>query len=374
MMRVAIVHDWLTGMRGGERVLDALLVLFPEAELFTLVHVPGSVSPRIEDRPIHVPALGRTRLAARFYRHGLPLLPALVEGFDLSGFDLVISSSHCVAKGARPPPGVPHLCYCHTPMRYVWDQFDSYFGVGRAAAPVRAAMRLVAPRLRRWDRKSAGAVTAFVANSFHVRDRIRRYYDREAEVVYPPVNLEGFRPGDQREDFYIHLGALVPYKRADLVVEAFNRIGRRLVIVGEGQERTHLEARASPNIHFTGRISDSEVADLLGRARAIVHAGVEDFGIAFVEAQAAGAPVVALAAGGALETVRTSRTAGDGVLPTGVLFDRQTPEAVAGAVLELEGSSFEPEALQANARRFSPDSFFEGIRTAVAQVLHEEDV
>ena len=213
-----------------------------------------------------------------------------------------------------------------------------------------------------------------MANSFHVRDRIRRYYDREAEVVYPPVNLEGFRPGDQREDFYIHLGALVPYKRADLVVEAFNRIGRRLVIIGEGHERTHLEARAGPNIHFTGRISDSEVADLLGRARAIVHAGVEDFGIAFVEAQAAGAPVVALAAGGALETVRTSRTAGDGVLPTGVLFDRQTPEAVAGAVLELEGSSFEPEALQANARRFSPDSFFEGIRTAVAQVLHEEDV
>jgi len=371
-MRVAVVHDWLTGMRGGERVLDALLVLFPGAELFTLVHVPGSVSPRIEDRPIHVPVLGRTRLAARYYRYGLPLLPALVEGFDLNGFDLVISSSHCVAKGARPPPGVPHLCYCHTPMRYVWDQFDAYFGAGRAPRPVRVAMRLVSPRLRRWDRDTAGRVTAFVANSRHVQDRIRRYYDRDAEVVNPPVDVGRFRPSDRRGDFYIHLGALVPYKRTDLVVEAFNRLGHRLLVVGEGGERARLEARAGTNILFTGRVPDEEVADLLGRARAMVHAGVEDFGIAFVEAQAAGTPVVALAAGGALETVVASQSRGDGIRPTGVLFHGQTPEAVAEAVVEFEARTFEPEALQANARRFSPDFFFEGMRRAVARVLQDK--
>jgi glycosyltransferase involved in cell wall biosynthesis len=370
-MRVAVVHDWITGMRGGERVLEALLLLFPRAELFTLVHVPGSVPPSIEARPVHVPALGRTRLAARYYRHGLPFMPALVERFDLAGFDLVISSSHCVAKGVRPPPGVPHLCYCHTPMRYVWDQYDAYFGAGRASLPVRAAMLLAAPGLRRWDRGSAGRVTAFVANSRHVRDRIRRHYGREAEVVYPPVAVERFRPSDQRDDYYIHLGALVPYKRLDLVVDAFNRLRRRLLIVGEGRERARLEARAGKHIRFLGRLPDDEVAHLLGRARAMVHAGVEDFGIALVEAQAAGAPVVALAAGGALETVVASRNGGGGAPPTGVLFHRQTPEALAEAVREFEGRSFEPEALQANARRFSLESFLEGMRRAVARVLRE---
>jgi hypothetical protein len=186
-MRVAVVHDWLTGMRGGERVLEGLLDLFPSAEIFTLLHVPGSVSPWIEARPIHTSGLSALPGAARWYRYALPVLPRLIERFDLRGFDLVISSSHCVAKGARAPAGVPHVCYCHTPMRYVWDEYDAYFGRGRAPPHVRAVMRLAAPRLRAWDRRSAGRVTAFVANSRNVGARIRRHYGRDAAVVYPPV-------------------------------------------------------------------------------------------------------------------------------------------------------------------------------------------
>jgi glycosyltransferase involved in cell wall biosynthesis len=368
-MRVALVHDWLTGMRGGERVLEGLLELFPDAEIFTLVHAPGTVSARIEARPIHVPPGGRLRLATRHYRYALPLLPALVERFDLRAFDLVISSSHCVAKGVRPPAGTPHLCYCHTPMRYVWDQYDAYFGRGRATVPVRAAMGALAPRLRDWDRTSAVRVTSFVANSRHVRERIRRCYEREAAVVHPPVEVERFRPAGQREDFYVCLGALVPYKRVDLVVDAFNRLGRRLLVVGEGGERARLQARAGATIEFTGRVSDARVSDLLGRARGVVHAGVEDFGITLVEAQAAGAPVVAFAAGGASETVVDERVARNGRAATGVLFQAQTAAAVAEAVLRLEARPVTEAALLANARRFTRSRFLGGMRQAVDRLL-----
>lgn len=370
-MRVALVHDWLTGMRGGESVLESVLDLFPGAEIFTLVYVPGSVSPWIEARPIHVPAIGRLRIAGRYYHYGLPLMPALVERLDLRGFDLVISISHCIAKGVRPPPGVPHLCYCNTPMRYVWDQYDAYFGPGRAPVPVRAAMALAAPWLRAWDRNSSRRVTGFVANSRHVQDRIRRFYDRDAEVVHPPVDVGRFHPADEREDFYVCLGALVPYKRVDLAVDAFNRLGRRLLVVGDGGERKRLQARAGPTIEFTGRISDERVTELLGRARGLVHAGVEDFGITLVEAQASGAPVVAYAEGGALETVVTERETPNETCHTGVLFERQTPESLAEAILRLESRSFAPDALLASADRFSTERFLEGMRRSVDRVLEK---
>lgn len=366
LMRVAVVHDWLTGMRGGEQVLESLLDLHPAAEIFTLVHTPGSVSARIESHPIHVPAAGRLPAAARYYRYALPLLPAIVERFDLSGFDLVVSSSHCVAKGVRVPQGVPHLCYCHTPMRYVWDQFDAYFGTGRCSLHLRTAMRLAAPHLRRWDRRSAARVTAFVANSEHVRQRILRCYGRNAEVVHPPVRIERFRPAPTRDDFYLALGALVPYKRVDLLVEAFNRLGRRLLIVGEGGERARLQAAAGPGIEFLGRASDECVESLLPRARALVHAGVEDFGITLVEAQAAGTPVVAHAAGGALETVVSP---GEGREPTGILFHGTDADAVAAAVLELDRHQFRPDALRAQASRFAANRFLVRMRDVTARLL-----
>lgn len=366
-MRVALVHDWLTGMRGGERVLEELVDLFPSSEIFTLVHVRGSVSAAIEARPIHAPRSGRTRIAGGLYRYALPLMPAAVERIDLAGFDLVVSSSHCVAKGVRPPPGVPHLCYCHTPMRYVWDQFDEYFGPGRASRPVRAAMRLLAPRLRAWDRGSADRVTTFLANSEHVRRRIERCYGREAAVVHPPVDVERFTPAPRREDFYLSLGALVPYKRVDLAVDAMTRLGRPLVVVGDGPGARDLRRRAGPTVTFLGRASDAEVADLLGRCRALVHAGVEDFGITLVEAQAAGAPVLARGAGGALETVV------DGDRPpaerTGVLFDRPTPDALIDAVLRLEATRFQPETLRASALRFTRERFRASMRAHVDAAL-----
>jgi len=378
-MRVALVHDWLTGMRGGERVLEALIALYPDSDIFTLVHVPGSVSARIEERPIRVSALDGIPGSARFYRHALPLMPRLIERFDLSGYDLVVSSSHCVAKGAIAPAGVPHVCYCHTPMRYAWDQYDAYFGADRASAPVRLAMRAVAPQLRKWDVASAGRADGIVANSYHVRTRIRNCWGRDSTVVYPPVAVDRFSPAVAREDFYLVLGALVPYKRIDLTVEAFNRMRRRLVIVGDGPERERLLAAAGPNIEFTGRLSDAEVADLLGRCRALVNAGVEDFGISIVEALAAGAPVIALAEGGAAEILAAGAEAGLAVastagnappahVPTGILFRPQTAAGLIAAVERFEQSEFDPAVLRQRAVEFGPDRFDKGMRSVVATV------
>ncbi len=369
-MRVAIVHDWLTGMRGGERVLEALLDLWPDAEIFTLLHVPGSVSARIESRPIHTSFVDRIPAARPRYRALLPLFPAAVERFDLRGFDLVVSSSHCVAKGARPPADSPHLSYCHTPMRYVWDLYDDYFGPGRASPPVRWLMPAVARRLRRWDAASADRVDAFVASSEHIRDRIRRCYGRNAVVVHPPVDVGRFRPAPSRDDFYLVVSALVPYKRIDVAVEAFNALGRPLVVVGSGPESGRLRRAAGSGIRFAGWLPDADVAHLLGRCRAFIHPAREDFGIAAVEAQAAGAPVIAFRAGGALETVVGADADGaPDPAATGVFFSPQTPAALAAAVLRFERRSFDPDALRANAERFDTEVFRRRMRRRVEALL-----
>ena len=365
-MRVALVHDWLTGMRGGERVLEALLELFPRAEIFTLIHRPESVSSLIESRTIHTSFVDHLPFAHGPYRYLLPLFPRAVESFDLDGFDLVISSSHCVAKGARPPSGVPHLCYCHTPMRYVWDQYQEYFGPGRASPPVRAAIAAIAPRLRRWDVASVDRVDRFVANSACVSDRIRRHYGRTATVVYPPVDVERFGPAPTREDFYLVLGALVPYKRVDLAVEAFNRLGRRLVIAGEGSELPRLSKVAGPRISFLGRVTDTDVVDLLSRCRAFLLPGEEDFGITAVEAQAAGAPVIAYGKGGALETVIGVEDNGDA---TGVFFHEPSPEGLMDAIERFESHDFSLDALQASAARFGSQRFKQEMRSQVHKVV-----
>lgn len=363
-MRVALVHDWLTGTRGGERVLEALVGLFPDGEIFTLVHVPGSVPPAIEARPIQTSFLQRLPGAGRWYRYGLPLFPRAVESLDLSGFDLVVSSSHAVAKGARPSAGRPHLCYCHTPMRYVWDAYSDYFGPGRAPAWVRLAAPHVARRLRRWDLTTADRVDRFVANSEHVRRRIQRCYGREAAVVHPPVDLDRFRPGPRREDFYLVVSALVPYKRIDLAVRAFNRLERRLVVVGTGPGFSGLRRLAGRTVEVTGRLPDEEVARLMGRCRAFIMPQEEDFGITSVEAQAAGAPVIAYGRGGALETVVAT-----GPRPTGAFFEPQTVRALAEAVERFEGLAFRAEDLEANARRFGKEAFRAGIRSQVNALL-----
>lgn len=353
--RVALVHDWLTGMRGGERCLEVFCELFPRAPLYTLLHVPGSVSPVIEDRRIVTSFVQRLPAAASRYRHYLPLFPAAVRGFDLRGYDLVLSLSHCVAKAVRVPPGVLHLCYCFTPMRYVWDLYDDYFGA-RAGLVTRLAMRPVAAALRRWDRRTA-SVHAFAAISGHIADRIRRVYGRDADVIHPPVDVERFRIADAPEDFYLVVSALVPYKRIDLAIAAAGRLGRRLVIVGTGPEERRLRALAGPAVEFRGWRADPEVADLYARCRAVLFPSVEDYGIVPLEAAAAGRPTIALARGGALETM-VGRGAG-GEPPTAVFFAEQTVEALAAAMRELEAAPdrFDPKALRARAERFDRPVF-----------------
>jgi len=366
-MRVALVHDWLTGMRGGERCLEALCRLFPESEIFTLVHRPGSVSPVIEARPIHPSFLQRVPGIFQHYRRFLPLFPAAVQRFDLRGFDLVLSTSHCVAKAAPAPRGVPHVCYCFTPMRYIWDQYAQYFGPGRAAWPVRGAMALLAPRLRAWDRAAARGVTRFVAISQYVRGRIARCYHRQAEVVYPPVELARFRPDRPREDFFLAAGALVPYKRFDLAIRACTRLGRRLVVAGHGPERRRLERIAGPQVEFTGWVDDAALARLLETCRALLHPAEEEFGLLLVEAQSAGAPVLAFGVGGAREIVLGEEDCAGPL--TGLFFPEQTVDGAVAAIERFDPLRFDPAAARANAERFTVERFRRGILEQIERAL-----
>ena len=353
--RVALVHDWLTGMRGGERCLEVFCELFPDAPLYTLLHVPGSVSAPIERRRIVTSFVQRLPRAASQYRRYLPLFPAAVGGFDLSGYDLVISLSHCVAKAVRRPPGALHLSYCFSPMRYLWDLYDDYFGA-RAGLLVRSLMPPVAAALRAWDRRTDG-VDAFVAISHHIADRIRRVYGRSADVIHPPVDVARFSPAARVEDFYLVVSALVPYKRVDLAVAAATRLGRRLLVVGTGPEARRLAAAAGPTVEFLGGRSDAEVAHLYARCRAVLFPAVEDYGIVPLEAAAAGRPTIALARGGALETMTgLEQTAAP---PTAVFFGEQTAGALADAIgrFEAEARRFEPAALRARAQQFDRPIF-----------------
>jgi glycosyltransferase involved in cell wall biosynthesis len=367
-MRVALVHDWLTGMRGGERCLEVFCELYPEADLYTLLHVPGSVSPTIERRRIVTSFVQHLPDARRRYRSYLPLFPAAIGRFDFRGYDLVLSSSHCVAKGARPAPGALHVCYCFTPMRYVWDMYDEYFG--RGAGPMtRTVMPAVAAALRRWDRRTSQRVHHFAAISRHVADRIRRFYGRPADVLYPPVDAQCFRLAEEDpEDFYLVVSALSPYKRIDLAVEAANRLGRRLLVVGTGPEEAGLRARAGRTVEFLGWRDDAEIADLYRRCRALLFPGLEDFGITPLEAMAAGRPVIAFAAGGALETV----TPLDGdEPPTGVFFTEQTVDALVGAIRRAEAAAgrFHPKTLRARAEQFDRPRFKERVAAYLGACL-----
>ena len=355
-MKVALIHDWLTGMRGGEKCLEVLCEIFPQAEIFALLHVPGSVSPAIERLPIHTSFVQKLPFASGKYRRYLPLFPRAIERFDLSEYDLVISCSHCVAKGARPRAGAVHVCYCFTPMRYVWDMYDEYFGPGRAGLFTRKAIAYFAPKLRKWDVETADRVTHFVAISDHVADRIRRHYGRESAVIHPPVDAARFRISAERGDYYLMVSALAPYKRVDTAVEAFAKLGLPLKIIGSGQDEARLRKLASDNVEFLGWQPDAAVAEHYSRCRAFVFPGEEDFGITPLEAMASGAPVIALRRGGALETV----IGPDADRPaTGVFFDEPTPGCLAEAVtwFQQHQSLFEPEALRGRALEFDRPIF-----------------
>jgi glycosyltransferase involved in cell wall biosynthesis len=364
--RVALVHDWLTGMRGGEKVLEALCALCPEAEIFTLLHVPGAVSGPIAARPIHASFVQRLPRAARWYRHYLPLFPAAVEAFDLDAYDLVISSSHCAVKSVVPTGRARHLCYCHSPMRYAWDQFDAYFGpdrLGRASRVARAVMRPLA----RWDAATSGRPHRYVANSQYVARRIRRYYNRAAVVVAPPVDTVFYTPAARPpEPYLLVVSALVPYKRLDVAIHAARTAGLPLKIAGEGTDRARLEALAGPEVEFLGRATDETVRELYQGATAVLLPGEEDFGIVPVEAQACGRPVVALGSGGALETVV------DGV--TGVLVAGHEPDAWADAIRRVRdaqsaGTAFQPDAIRRHAETFSRERFLSAMAAEIQAIV-----
>ena len=348
--KVAIVHDWLNGMRGGEKVLESLLDIFPTADIFTLFYSSERVSEKIRNQRVTSSYLNRHALTRRYYRQCLPLMPRAVESFDLRGYDLVISTSHCVAKGAIPPPHAPHISYVFTPMRYIWDQYPQYFGHSRGLK--KWMIRRAATRLRVWDTAACARVDRFAADSSFVAQRIRRYYRREATVIHPPVDTEFFTPGDGgKADYFLTVTALVPYKRVDLLVEIFNHTGDPLVIVGRGPEKKALQRNAGKNIRFEENLSREELRKRYRGARAFVHAGVEDFGIAFAEAQSCGTPVLAYARGGVMDIVRHGET--------GFLVENQTLDAFASAVEEIRGRDFDGGRLRAAGLLFSEKRFQE---------------
>jgi glycosyltransferase involved in cell wall biosynthesis len=361
--RVALVHDWLTGMRGGEKVLEALCELYPAADIFTLVHRKGSVSATIERHPIRTSIVQHFPLATTHYPRYLPLFPFAIEQLSLDRYDLVISSSHCAAKGVVVPGRAVHVCYCHSPMRYAWDQFDAYFGperVGKVAS--RWLYRPMLSRLARWDASTAGRVHRFMANSAHVAGRIRRYYNREATVVYPPVDTVFYHPADVApESHFLIVSALVPYKRVDLAIAACQQLGVPLRIVGDGPERARLADSAGPQVTFLGWRSSNEIREEYSRAAAVIMPGEEDFGLVPVEAQACGCPTVALARGGALETVKDGET--------GVLFGELSVSSLASALQRTQTISFDRSVLRDHAEQFARERYTRQVRALIEETL-----
>ncbi|MBK8230290.1 MAG: glycosyltransferase [Candidatus Eisenbacteria bacterium] len=364
-MKVALVQDWLTGMRGGEKVFERFCRRFPEAPIYTLVHVPGSVSGAIESHPIHASFVQGLPGAQKRYQRYLPLFPAAIERFDLRGYDLVLSSSHCAAKGVIVHPGTRHLCYCHTPMRYVWSSYEEYFGSGRVSGLAARVLPFVASYLRQWDQLSASRVDSFAANSAHVARRIRRYYGRDARVIHPWVDVDFFTPEGPREDFYLVVTALVPYKRVDLVLEAARRLDRPFVIVGDGVERERLERNAPANVRFLGWLPEEPLRDFYRRCRALLFPGEEDFGIVPVEAQATGAPVIGLGRGGLLETVREDER--------GVFFAEPTADQLCAAIERFESRGWEHAAIRDGVLSFGPTRFEAEIDRWLADELGRSD-
>jgi glycosyltransferase involved in cell wall biosynthesis len=363
-LRVALIHDWLTGMRGGEKALEVFCEIFPDADLFTLVYLPGTTSPVIERRTVKRSAIQWLPWAGKFYRQYLPLFPIAVEQFDLDAYDLVISTSHCAAKSVVVTGRARHLCYCLTPMRYAWDQFDAYFGPDRVGKAGNLALRPILAALARWDRATEGRVHRYLAISQYVAKRIALYYNRESTLVYPPVDTDFYTPADADsapKPRFLVVSALVPYKRVDLAMIAARHAGFGLTVVGNGPERSHLETLAGDGIELVGWLEDAQIRELYRSSVAAILPGEEDFGIVPVEAQSCGRPVVALGRGGALDTVIDGET--------GVLFDQTTVESLAAALNRAAAITWDAAKIRRHAERFSRARFVSEIEHVVDDTL-----
>jgi glycosyltransferase involved in cell wall biosynthesis len=359
--RVALIHDFLLDVRGAERVFGALADLYPEADLFTAVYDPRGTEGRFEHRNVNTSFLQRLRPTARSFRPLLPFYPYAMEALDLSGYDLVLSSSSAWAHGVIVDPEAVHVCYCHNPFRYAWNAREET--LSQRSMLQRAALSMVFQRWRQWDWIAAQRVDRYIANSETTSRRIRRYFGRESDVIYPPVETSRFTPGPV-SDFYLVLSELMPHKRIHHAVEAFNRLRLPLVVVGNGPDARRLRRMAGPTVSFAGRVSDARAAELLSASRALVVTATEEFGIAAVEAQAAGRPVIALAEGGVRETVH------EGI--TGAFYDRPDPGALAETVLRFDALGIDPRACVENANRFDVAHFRHGISRVVDEACTEE--
>jgi glycosyltransferase involved in cell wall biosynthesis len=357
-MKVAIVHDWLNQRGGAEAVLAALVDLLPGAPVYTSIYWPAAMPAAFREWPIHTTWMDHLPGIHRRHQPYLLLYPYAFSGLRLEGYDLVISNKSAFCLGVKVSPGTRHLCYCLTPTRFVWD-YDTYVGQEEASPLARTLVRPFLGSLRRWERAAAGRVDTFISISREVRARVRRVYGRESTVLYPPVDTERFAPADAHDDYFLVVSRLVPYKRIDVAVQAFSQLGLPLWIAGSGRDQTRLEALAGPSVRFLGRVPDDELGGLLARCRAFVFPGMEDFGIAPVEAMAAGRPVIAVAAGGALDTVV------EGV--SGNFLDQQTPASLAEAVRRFEAADFDSETIRAQARRFDSCVFRAGMQAAIKQ-------
>lgn len=356
-LKVAIVHDWLTNMGGAEQVVRVLHEMFPEAPIYTSLFIPDKLSSDLAVADVRTSFLQRLPKWLRRQQLLLPLMPLAFEFFDLSQYDLVISSSSACAKGIVTSVDTQHICYCYTPMRYAWDFTHEYInGTGRLKKWI---AKILMHKIRQWDRLSADRVDYFIAISSVVQQRIKKHYRRDSVVLYPPVEINRFALAKEREDFYLVVTRLVPYKRVDLAVKACTTLGRKLIVIGDGEQRKELEKQAGPTVTFMGRQPDDIVSDYMGKARAFLFPGYEDFGITMVEAQAAGCPVIAFAKGGAQDIVLDQET--------GFLFPEQSVEALIDAILAFEGKDFQPQRLRQHALNYSTENFKKGLKEAIQE-------
>jgi glycosyltransferase involved in cell wall biosynthesis len=356
-MKVAIIHYWLVNMRGGEKMLEALLEMFPEADIYTHVYNPKAVSPLIKGKRVFTSRINRLPLAKKLYQLYMPLMPNALMDFNLQQYDLVISSEAGPAKGVVANPDAYHLCYCHSPMRYLWDMYHEYF---KGTNPlVRFFMKRLIPRLRLWDITSANLVDRFVTNSHYVAKRIRRIYNREAEVVYGPAHIEQFLAVERKpSDYYLFFGQITGYKRADIAIEACIKSGRKLVVAGAGAKKREIKkAEKTGLVRFSGRISDEEAARLFSEAKALLYPGIEDLGLVPIEANASGCPVIAFREGGAADTVKEN--------VTGLFFDEQTPESLIAAMERFEQDEVtfgRRQVFNEHVQQFSKTAFIDRLR------------